>query len=192
MLGRVLMTNPSPPGSLNKGNGMNQINKVYMYEAEKRREKPSERVKTLPQILGINEETCVYCNQSTEGQKTTDEIIPCSEGGRMNKMNCVFSCRKCNSSKGSNPIKLFVNKGGNKDRPIPTANRRKILNYVKRNKKYMKVPEDDRVMKILKDAEARFRNTYDDLESLKDKINRPHLPSHIQNIERVSVSPTPR
>lgn len=188
------MTNSSPPGSLNKGNPMNQINKVMMYEKEKSQEKPSGRVKTLPQILEINEEICVYCNQSTEGKKTIDEIIPCSEGGRMNEMNCVYACKSCNSAKGNRCIKLFVRNGGNvnKDRPIPTANRKKILNYVKRNKKYMKAPEDDRVMGILKHAEARLRNTYDECESLKYKINRPHLPSYIQNIDRVSVSPTPR
>ena len=185
------MTNPSPPGSLNKGNAMNQINKVYMYEAEKRLEKPSGRVKTLPQILRINDEQCVYCNQSTEDQKTTDEIIPCSEGGRMNHMNCVPCCGSCNSSKGNKCIKNFVNNGGNvnKDRPIPTPNRKKILTFVKRNKKYMKVPEDDRVMESLKYAKARFRNTYDEFESLKYKINRPHLPSHIQNNDRFCVSP---
>jgi hypothetical protein len=187
------MNTRSRSSRLRKANILNQVYKEIMYEREDMKGEycPSGRVKSLSQILGINDEQCVYCNQSIMGAATTDEIIPCSEGGRMNHMNCVPCCGSCNSSKGNQCIKKFVNNGGNvnKDRPIPTPNRKKILTFVKRNEKYMEIQEDDRAMGSLKEGEEMVVRFLDDINSLLFKLNRSHLPSYIQNDDLFVVSP---
>jgi 5-methylcytosine-specific restriction endonuclease McrA len=50
--------------------------------------------------------TCQYCNkQSASDKLTVDHIIPRSKGGTNSWLNCVSSCRKCNSKKGNKSIR---------------------------------------------------------------------------------------
>lgn len=45
---------------------------------------------------------CQYCNKIlTKKDRTLDHIIPKAKGGETSFLNCVASCRKCNTKKGS-------------------------------------------------------------------------------------------
>ena len=91
---------------------------------------------------------CTYC--MIDKGNSIDEIIACSEGGRMNRMNMVQCCVSCNSSKGSQDPIEWVKNGGNikKGKPIPAANRNKIIKYIKQNKIFMKT-EDECIFKLM-------------------------------------------
>jgi len=43
---------------------------------------------------------CMYCGTKKE-QLTIDHVIPKSRGGRSTFLNCVASCKPCNSNKGN-------------------------------------------------------------------------------------------
>lgn len=49
--------------------------------------------------------TCVYCgNKFEKNQLTIDHIIPKSRGGKDSYLNCVTSCKSCNSKKSNKLI----------------------------------------------------------------------------------------
>ena len=52
---------------------------------------------------------CVYCDSSVEeGVKLTlDHLKPYSKGGSNHESNLVTCCMKCNSSRGTRPVKTF-------------------------------------------------------------------------------------
>ena len=54
--------------------------------------------------------SCAYCGESVEsGAKLTlDHIKPYSEGGSNAPTNLVTCCHRCNSSRGTRPIRQFA------------------------------------------------------------------------------------
>lgn len=55
---------------------------------------------------------CVYCGSSIEDghQLSLDHLKPRSKGGCNSPKNLVTCCRKCNSSRGNRPVKVFAEK----------------------------------------------------------------------------------
>ncbi len=52
--------------------------------------------------------TCQYCMKKMKSnQCTVDHVIPKAKGGKSTWLNCVTSCRSCNSSKGDMDLKDF-------------------------------------------------------------------------------------
>ena len=50
----------------------------------------------------IGKGICYHCeNRFSLDELTMDHLIPISRGGKSDKKNCVVSCKKCNSEKGS-------------------------------------------------------------------------------------------
>jgi hypothetical protein len=117
--------------------------------AEKHEEKiavPSdEKIKELSDVIGFDRlgNKCVYCDAKCKNSKTTniDELIPPSEGGRMNKCNMVRCCGNCNSSKGAKELaKWRVAKGRPLQVPLIRERIDIIVKYVDSNKHILTDP----------------------------------------------------
>ena len=95
--------------------------------------------------------------------KSGDEFRPITQRGRMNKINQVPCCGKCNSSKqdkcGDRLIK-WINENDN----IPTTRKTEIMEWFETYEKYMMIPYDQ--PDNLKDR------TYEDMHaSLDNDLN---------------------
>lgn len=53
---------------------------------------------------------CCYCGATCEdgAQLSLDHLTPYCEGGTDHESNLVTACKKCNSSRGKRPVKVFV------------------------------------------------------------------------------------
>ena len=139
----------------------NSADKVIMQTMEKHLTKIPEKVETLPEHLKIPHGYCTYC--TVEGDKTIDEIFPCKNGGRINHLNMVRSCNKCNQSKsgrfwggeGANDLEEWINNGPKcrKESMVPLKNRMKMINWIEVNTKkgYLKT-DDPKIIKKIKNV----------------------------------------
>lgn len=64
---------------------------------KKRKELPFSR----KHVFSRDNYTCVYCGKHAT---TIDHVVPRSKGGENSYENCVASCAKCNSKKGSKTL----------------------------------------------------------------------------------------
>ena len=99
----------------------------------------------------FDKDKCAYCLSSNIGP-SGDEFRPSSQRGRMNKVNCIPCCGRCNSSKqdkcGSALIEWIKEENPKKinanclRRPIKIEQQEKIINWYKENEKYLLIPLD--------------------------------------------------
>lgn len=54
---------------------------------------------------------CCYCDRGIEDEVrlTLDHVTPYIKGGSNDESNLVTSCHQCNSSRGTRPMRTFVN-----------------------------------------------------------------------------------
>lgn len=93
----------------------------------------------------FDSDKCTYCLSKAIGP-TGDEFRPSSQRGRMNIVNCIPCCGRCNSSKqdkcGSVLIKWIKEENPKKRIPIKIEQQEKIINWYRENEKYLLIPLD--------------------------------------------------
>ena len=92
----------------------------------------------LENLLGFNPHAkmCIYCNKNCSS-KNTEEIIPITQFGRYNKMNCVSACGTCNSSKGAITGELL-----DKWLTEKSENSKQIIKYINDYKHYLVIDKN--------------------------------------------------
>ena len=169
--------------SLQLANLKNPIFKAIMMKEEPEFGKDLQpgRHWNLERKLNVGDK-CTYC--TIDKGNSIDEIFPCSEGGRMNRMNMIKCCVSCNSSKGPQDPIEWVKNGGNikKNKPIPEANRDIIIKYIKQNKIFMKTDEEC-IFKLMAELTDEAKKFIDLLDSrISNGVNR------VNEFERFYIS----
>lgn len=62
------------------------------------------------QLLVAQNNRCFYCESDLSKYKAVEHLIPIIKGGDNQKTNLVYSCKKCNSSKGTLTLVQYSNK----------------------------------------------------------------------------------
>ena len=93
----------------------------------------------------FDKDKCAYCLSDKIG-KSGDEFRPSSQRGRYNKVNCIPCCGACNSSKqdkcGLALIDWIKEENPKKRIQIKIEQQEKIINWYKKNEKYLLIPID--------------------------------------------------
>jgi 5-methylcytosine-specific restriction endonuclease McrA len=96
-------------------------------------------------ISPFDKNKCAYCLSETIGP-SGDEFRPSSQRGRMNIINCIPCCGRCNSSKqdkcGSVLIAWIKEENPKKRTQIKVEQQEKIINWYEENEKYLLIPLD--------------------------------------------------
>ena len=125
---------------------------------------------SLTKHLNISDKQCTYCENICE-KLTTDEIIPCKDGGRYslerNNINMIPCCNACNQSKNGRTgddliewIKSGPKSGPNKGKSkVPEKNRKKMIKWIKEKteKGYLKT-DDPIILDRIKKSHTRCNN----------------------------------
>ena len=139
IVNQFIKTKVTHPADINNG-----TDKIIMGIHEKYFIKIPPQCHTLQKSLDIPDNHCVYCGEYCD-KLTTDEIIPCKDGGRYSKngnhLNMVQCCNNCNRSKsgmtGEELLKWIDEgpKGGKNpgESRIPQENRTRMKEWIKRN-----------------------------------------------------------
>ena len=150
--------NVNTPFSRNRANHRNEILKTWAIRLENIIEPQ------IPEdyISPFSTNQCIYCG-STKIGPSGDEFRPITQRGRMNKINCVPCCGRCNSSKqdkcGNKLIEwIKINQPNEKQQ-------QKIIKWYREYEKFMLIPLD-----IIDDKN---KKTYKDMENeLDEKLNK--------------------
>ena len=141
----------------------NSADKVIMQTMEKHLPKIPVDSVSLSQHLNISDEHCTYCTLALpprggnrKGNGTTDEIIPCKNGGRYSILNTVPSCNHCNQSKSDRfgpDLVEWINNGPKTTGKslVPLKNRMKMINWIEVNNEYLKT-DDPKIIKKIKNT----------------------------------------
>lgn len=62
----------------------------------------------LEALLIAQKGRCIYCGKEMGDDKTIDHIRPVCKGGKNDKYNLVYCCKKCNSSKGTKDFVDYI------------------------------------------------------------------------------------
>lgn len=93
----------------------------------------------------FDRDKCTYCLSKYIGP-SGDEFRPSSQRGRMNIVNCIPCCGRCNSSKqdkcGSALIEWIKEENPKRRKSIEIEQQEKIINWYKENEKYLLIPLD--------------------------------------------------
>lgn len=139
----------------------NGRDKIIMGTHEKDFIKIPSQCHTLERHLDIPENHCVYCGEYYDNL-TTDEIVPCKDGGRYSfngkHLNMVQCCNNCNGSKGGRTgdalfkwidegPKTGKNKGESR---VPEEKRKRMKTWIKQktDKGYLKTTDPDILSRI--------------------------------------------
>lgn len=124
------------PFSNHKANHRNEILKTCAIRLESSIEPP------IPDnyVSPFNPKICAYCLMPSKSGKF-DEFRPISQRGRMNIVNCVPCCGKCNSSKQAKCGTILIT-WINKNAKIAPEQKKLILEWFQENEKYMIIPKD--------------------------------------------------
>ena len=170
----------------------NSADKVIMQTMEKHLPKIPVDSVSLSQHLNISDEHCTYCTLALpprggnrKGNGTTDEIIPCKNGGRYSILNTVPSCNHCNQSKSDRfgpDLVEWINNGPKITGKslVPLKNHMKMINWIEMNTKngYLKTddPKITKKRKNVKEMVTCFLQTLyeycetDDYESSEEMV----------------------
>tara|TARA_Y100000816_G_C26097510_1_gene581059 strand:- start:279 stop:812 length:534 start_codon:yes stop_codon:yes gene_type:complete len=118
-------------------------------------------------ISPFDRDKCAYCLSNNIGP-SGDEFRPCSQRGRINKVNCIPCCGRCNSSKqdkcGSALIEWIKARCSNDQQD-------KLINWYKANEKYLIIPLDTFDNKINKTYSERFNELDTDLNKIYEMFS---------------------
>jgi hypothetical protein len=111
---------------------------------------------------------CTYCLSMRIGP-SGDEFRPSSQRGRMNIVNCLPCCGRCNSSKQDKcglVLIEWIKQGNPKKRlSIGVEQQEKIFNWYKENEKFLLIPLDT--------IDSKDNKTYGDkLNELDARLNK--------------------
>jgi len=109
---------------------------------------------------------CVYCLSPNIG-KSGDEFRPITQRGRMNRVNCLPCCGKCNPSKqdkcGTKLIEWITDPSPKTRAPIDIEQQEKLINWYRENEKYLIIPLDIRYNRDNKTYQEKIDNLDNDL-----------------------------
>lgn len=94
------------------------------------------------------ENECMYCETFVKKMGRGDHFVPVTYGGRTNRVNIVWCCSSCNSSKGS---RMDTNLMEWLERAVRPKRRQAILDWLAEHEKYMHVPK-----KVFEKADAKL------------------------------------
>jgi len=115
-------------------------------------------------ISPFDKDKCAYCLVDKIGP-TGDEFRPSTQRGRQNIVNCLPCCARCNSSKqdkcGSKLIEWIKEVNPKSRKEISVEQKVKIINWYKKNEKYLLIPLDT--------YDRKNRKKYTDMKAELDK-----------------------
>ena len=162
---------PGPPGTKFSKKRANHRN-VILKDWGERLEPQIEPKVPIDYTIPFETDKCAYCLTMHIGP-TGDEFRPSSQRGRMNIVNCIPCCGRCNSSKqdkcGSVLIKWIKEENPKKRTQIKIEQQEKIINWYEENEKYLLIPRDtfdDKKNKTygerLNELDARLNKIYEE------------------------------
>ena len=89
-------------------------------------------------ISPFYKDSCTFCVNGKPG-RAGDEFRAITQRGRMNRVNCIPCCGKCNQSKSQKTGTELISWIHNR---VPAEKFQIIYEWYKENEKYMLIPED--------------------------------------------------